>query len=244
MLRMKSITKAVATGCFKVATVSVIFLSIFFTTAVPTSHLQEASVGRHEIFNLSGRVTENSVSGLISILETARAEDTVTIYINSPGGFVKPGMNVLKAMENSKARHIEAVVTGMAASMAEGIATKADHVTMNYGSRMMFHFGGAGSYKFTGADKTSRDIGISTYVVLLDGFMKTQVGALLHKADWKTIDDGSEVWLTDVEYRQRGGDHFSGRYIKNVYLQQLIDFIASDSEGEYGVADIEWVYEK
>lgn len=214
---------------FKTSAALVVTLSFLFTVSPPYLYTASAPV-RHEVFNLDTAVSDKSVSGLVYLLETATPSDDITIYINSPGGSVEAGMIVLRDMQNSKANHIEAVVTGMAASMAEGIAMEADHITMKPGSQLMFHYGDAAGKVLTEADKHNPDLAISDYMLLMDGFMHLQDDTIVNKQGWDVIHKGGEYWVTDVQFKDRGGDSFDGRKIQNVYISQIINLI--DGFGE------------
>lgn len=70
---------------------------------------------RANIFDQVGPV-ENYIP-LIHILNTAKAGEIVTIYINSPGGFVTTGLRIMQAIHNCKAE-VHTVGVGPCMSIA------------------------------------------------------------------------------------------------------------------------------
>lgn len=227
-------SKIILTGLVNLTAATIISLSLFFTLHA-TLNIKQQLVGRHQVFNLSKEVNEKTVSGLLYLLQTATSDDDITIYINSPGGSVEAGMPVLKAMQESKANHIEAVVTGMAASMAEGIALESDHITMKPGTQLMFHYGSVGSKVLTESDMKSKNVAIANYMVLMDGLLHTQGDKFITKGGWSTIHKGGLYWLSDKEFKDLGGDGFNGRRVENVYIQQVIDFINGFESNENSI---------
>lgn len=71
-------------------------------------------------------------------LATAAPGERVTIEINSPGGYVIPGLAMANSIKNSKA-HVVAHVTGIAASMASAIMCACDEIQLEEGSFVMMH---------------------------------------------------------------------------------------------------------
>ncbi len=224
----------ILSAVFNTSALAVILLAVGGTLSPPQNVFRlDRTPGRHEVFNLSTEVTDKSVSGLLSLLRTAREEDDITIYINSPGGSVEAGMPVLEAMQESKANHIEAVVTGMAASMAEGIALESDHVTMKPNTKLMFHYGDVGGVVLKESDMHSKDEMLANYMTLMDGMMHTQEGQIITKEGWDIIHNGGMYWVSASEFKRLGGDTFNGRHIQNVYIKQMISLISGFQEAKF-----------
>ena len=71
-------------------------------------------------------------------LADAAPGERVKIEINSPGGYVIPGLAMANSIKNSKA-HVVAHVTGIAASMASVIMCACDEIQLEEGSFVMMH---------------------------------------------------------------------------------------------------------
>ena len=75
---------------------------------------------------------------LRAFLDGLNDGEEAEIEINSPGGLVIHGVEMANAIKNSKAK-ITAHVTGIAASMASGVACACDKIVMEEASFMMIH---------------------------------------------------------------------------------------------------------
>jgi ATP-dependent protease ClpP protease subunit len=75
---------------------------------------------------------------LFMILSKLTENDTLTIYINSPGGSVSVGFAIIAAMKNAKCKIIT-VNLHLAASMASGIWAMGDELRLEPGAITMFH---------------------------------------------------------------------------------------------------------
>lgn len=64
--------------------------------------------------------------------------DTITVRINSPGGFARDGVAIMGALARHPAK-VTAIVDGLAASAATIIAMGADEVLMGTGTEFMIH---------------------------------------------------------------------------------------------------------
>lgn len=92
-----------------------------------------------------GYATENAWWGrtigpdaVTDFLADAAPGERVKIEINSPGGYVIPGLAMANSIKNSKA-HVVAHVTGIAASMASVIMCACDEIQLEEGSFVMMH---------------------------------------------------------------------------------------------------------
>lgn len=88
---------------------------------------------------LDTEVTVESAKPIIAVLNKATSKDTVIILINSPGGSVGAGGEIIDAMKASKAKNIIAYVPSYAASMATLIATEADALYVTPVSIILIH---------------------------------------------------------------------------------------------------------
>ena len=90
---------------------------------------------------------------LIDILVTAKENDVVTIYIDSPGGMIAAGGLIASAIHHSKAT-VNTVARGLCASAAALIhsAAKPGHATVSHFAVMLYHM------------SSHSDIGTSTMI--------------------------------------------------------------------------------
>lgn len=64
--------------------------------------------------------------------------DTITVYVNSPGGIADDGIAIMNALARNKAK-VTAHIDGLAASAATIVMLGADEIVMGAGSRLMIH---------------------------------------------------------------------------------------------------------
>lgn len=106
-------------------------LSLAVLGSLPSPHYINVS--------LDSEVTEASVAPVVLALYSATPDDTVVISINSPGGDVQAGMQILDAMKGSKAKDVIVSVGQFAASMAAEIAQEAPVMEVTPESIVLIH---------------------------------------------------------------------------------------------------------
>ncbi len=79
---------------------------------------------------LNGNITTVNTAPIIKALQRAKSTDTVTIQINSHGGDIYSGLNLIKAMHESKARAVVVHVQQYALSVAALVALEADKIVL------------------------------------------------------------------------------------------------------------------
>ncbi len=107
------------------------FLALILACALAVSHPAAADglfdakeilrVEPDRTITLTGPVGENAMEAAVHLLDlAAKSTDDIYMVINSPGGNVLPGMQLVQAMNIAKSRGIEirCVVPNLAASMA------------------------------------------------------------------------------------------------------------------------------
>ena len=141
-------------------------------------------------------------------LAAMRQGDDVEIYINSPGGFVFAGNEILNAINDAAARGVKVTLTvgAYAASIAAAIIAQARGVTVraHRNSKLMFH----GAYSITvGGEQIHRDE--AELLARINADIKQALvarGADAAKiADW--FAEGREGWINAAEAVEIGLVH-------------------------------------
>lgn len=91
--------------------------------------------------SLEGDIKEGSLSTHIKKLNSLTKDDTLTLYIRSPGGSVYEMTKMTVAMVNSPAKTIISVVDEYAASAAAFITAFSDRIILQNDAEMLFHLG-------------------------------------------------------------------------------------------------------
>jgi hypothetical protein len=85
-------------------------------------------------------INDNSVKDAVTKLTHAEAGTIMYLFMNSPGGSLYAGLDLISAMESTKA-YVIVVIDTKAASMATLIAFAADKINAKPGAYFLFHFG-------------------------------------------------------------------------------------------------------
>ena len=136
----------------------------------------------------------------------AEAGDDVELYINSQGGSVFAGSEMVNALKQFKAtgKRLEITVGSMAASMAANMVAMsgADKVRAHSNSKIMFHgaygmtFGGKGAHEDSAALLAQINADVISTLSALPRADKTQVKG------W--FDEGREGWLSAKQALEMG----------------------------------------
>lgn len=127
------------------------------------------------------------------ISELQNAQEDVTLTINSPGGDVFAGLNIVNAIRKC-AYKVHGQVEVLAASMAAIIALACDDVTIDEYSVMMLH----NCWTVTGGNKEQiqKDLDAMTAI---DAIIHDIISAHAVDKDLAASLDGGDMWLTAVQ---------------------------------------------
>ncbi len=192
------------------------------------------------ITDVRGQIEENGLDKSIKVLKQATEDDTVLVFINSPGGSVIEMLKMIQAMEHSRARHITTIVKDVAASAGAAIAISGDEIVVSDTSILLFHLGSATNTDTGEIITFSVDMDTSKlpklerdYLSLMVNLLKKQgkelgltpnhIYASLHGADG--------LILTGTEFKRF---NFYGRGLRHntVYLGAITALIKYIERGE------------
>ncbi len=128
--------------------------------------------------------------------------DTITAYVNSPGGDVFDGLSIANALRTHPAA-VTVIVDGLAASAATIIACAADEVVMSAGSQYMIHdawgiaIGNADRMRVVGAmlDRTSAEL--AGWYAQKAGGTADEWRERMRAETWYTADEAVAAGLAD-----------------------------------------------
>jgi ATP-dependent Clp protease protease subunit len=135
---------------------------------------------------------------LVSLFRSASPYDHITMYINSPGGNLQAGLQLISAMNDCQAT-IVTVLDGIAMSLAPIILFAGKEIIINDDSMMMFHdysggFYGKGSENFSSSAAWNR-----LYKQLLTSYAYP----FLSKDEIDRICSGQDFYFGTDEVRKR-----------------------------------------
>jgi ATP-dependent Clp protease, protease subunit len=145
------------------------------------------------VVHLNGVIDDDSAAAVVTQIRAAT--DPVILVLNSPGGSVMAGFNILQAMDEDG--NVTAVVDGLCASMCSVVLADAPHRAMTIGSIVMLH-------QSAGTAEGHRDQVESTVQALtaVDRAMEAILGRAMNLTPEEIethIHDGHEWWINAPE---------------------------------------------
>ena len=112
----------------------------------PYNYFEQAIHSKiHHFYISEGIGSPEKYVDMIHRIRMAGPEETVCIHLNSPGGSIDTGVQIINAMRSSLA-NIVASVESEACSLATMIFLAADEMVVHDDCMMMFHNFSAGAY--------------------------------------------------------------------------------------------------
>lgn len=150
-------------------------------------------------FYLSDKVIEPvHYIDMVETIRNASEADTVYIYLNTQGGNVNTGIQLVNACRESAAT-IHTVLDGEAGSLGALLLLVGDIITINDNGMLMFH-----NYSSINAGKGHEQ----RSKILAEGlwyveFLKDICFPFLSEAEIDKIANGSDIWLNAVDAKER-----------------------------------------
>lgn len=105
----------------------------------PYSYLQQQVVRTVHHFYINSIIEEaHKYSEMVFRIQTAGPEDIIYMHLNTAGGYMDAGIQIINAMQSSQA-HVIAALEGEVASMGTFIFLAADEFVVHDNSSMMIH---------------------------------------------------------------------------------------------------------
>lgn len=152
-------------------------------------------------FYLSTIIGEPSLyTDMVHTIRAASQHDIIYLCLNTPGGRLDTGIQIINAMKASKATVIS-VLEAEAASMGAIIFLAADQHIVNDNCRMMFHdfSGGATS----GAKGNEQFKELTASIQLYNKLLKNVCVPFLSNEEVDRIIKGEDVWMDSDQIRKR-----------------------------------------
>lgn len=108
------------------------------TTVTVVEYPNKNSTSMHYIINFKDSFNSSSAKVTTEILTQANTDDSILIEIRSPGGSLKALVEILDAMQDTKAK-VHCNIQGWAASTAAILAWNCPTLSADHGSLVLFH---------------------------------------------------------------------------------------------------------
>lgn len=101
--------------------------------------LYELNVSRIYNIYINKQIYEaDRYTDMINLIRNASQYDMINLYINSPGGNLYTGLQIINAMKDSQA-HVRTILDGVAMSLAPLILFAGNDIVVNENTMIMFH---------------------------------------------------------------------------------------------------------
>lgn len=135
---------------------------------------------------------------MIHKINTAQTDDTIYIHLNTPGGYMSTGVQIINAMQSTPA-HVVTVLAARAFSMGTFIFLAGDEYLLHDDSRMMFHnFSGE-----TGGKGNEMASMVESTVSWFTKLLKKYCSPFLTDDEVNRIIKGEDIWMDADEIRKR-----------------------------------------
>lgn len=135
---------------------------------------------------------------MIHRINIASPADVIYIHLNTPGGQLDTGVQIINAMQNSQAK-IVTVLESMAHSLGTMIFLAGDEMVVNDNCMMMFHnFNGGMVGK--GNELTSQ---LDATVKWFNTLAKKVYIPFMSEDEFERISRGEDLWMQSTEIRKR-----------------------------------------
>lgn len=169
------------------------------TKPKPYQQYDHVYTAQHTHFYLSQAIGgPHLYTDMIHRINTASGSDTIVIHLNTSGGHLDTGVQIINAMQNSQAK-IVTVLEGLAYSLGTLIFLAGDEMVVNDHCMMMFHnFKGGVIGK--GNELTSQ---LDATVKWFSMLAKKIYIPFLTEDEFTRITKGEDLWMHSAEIRKR-----------------------------------------
>jgi len=165
----------------------------------PYSFYQQKMTARQLHYYISGPLEDQSkYTEMIHQIRSAGQNDVVNVHLNTPGGLVSTGVQIISAMRASQG-HIVTHLEGEACSMGALLFLTADEMVVYDDSLLMFHNYSGGAFG-KGHEITSMVDATNRWYAKL---AKTVCTPFLTESELNKIFDGADFWMLSDEVESR-----------------------------------------
>jgi len=166
---------------------------------LPYNYYEQKMTARHLHYYISGHIEEPSkYTEMIHKIRSATANDVVHLHLNTPGGQVSTGVQIISAIRASQG-HVVTHLEGEACSMGALLFLSGDEMVVYDDSLLMFHNYSGGAFG-KGHEITAVVDAVNKWYSKLTNTICTP---FLSKAELKKIFDGADMWMLSDEVEER-----------------------------------------
>lgn len=165
----------------------------------PYNFYQQKILARNLHYYISGPIEDPSkYTEMVHQIRTAGPNDVINIHLNTPGGLISTGVQLISAMRASQG-HIVTHLEGEACSMGALLFLTADEMVVYDDSLLMFHNYSGGAWGKGHEITASVDASNRWFTKLA----RTVCVPFLTEAELDRIFDGADFWMLSDEVEDR-----------------------------------------
>jgi len=165
----------------------------------PYNFYEQKATSRHLHYYISSRLEEPAkYAEMIHQIRSASANDIIHLHLNTPGGLVSTGVQIISAIRASQG-HVVTHLEGEACSMGAILFLSGDEMVVYDDSLLMFHNYSGGAFG-KGHEITAVVDAINRWYTKLT---KTICVPFLTEGELKKIYDGADIWMLSDEVEER-----------------------------------------
>ena len=135
---------------------------------------------------------------MIHVIRSASPGDVIYLHINTTGGQLDTGIQIINAMRESKA-HVVASIEAQAYSLGSMIFLAADDYIVHENSMMMIHNFSSG---MAGKGNEQR-LRLDAITTLFDQFVRPIYVPFITDVEYDDVIEGKDMWMQTTEIRER-----------------------------------------
>lgn len=135
---------------------------------------------------------------LLNKFRSAEPGDTIFIHLNTPGGYIDTGVQIINAMRDCPAR-IVTVLDGTVCSMGSLIFLAADEYIVHSNTRLMFHNYSGGTYGKGNEQIAQLESTVDWFTTMFYEICFP----FLEESELESIVAGQDLWLNADEIQER-----------------------------------------
>ena len=165
----------------------------------PYNFYEQKATSRHLHYYISSRLEEPAkYAEMIHQIRSASANDIIHLHLNTPGGLVSTGVQIISAMRATQA-HVVSHLEGEACSMGALLFLSADEMVVYDDSILMFHNYSGGAFG-KGHEITAVIDATNKWYTKLT---KSVCSPFLTDAELVKIFEGADMWMLSDEVQTR-----------------------------------------
>jgi ATP-dependent protease ClpP protease subunit len=165
----------------------------------PYTHYEENVSRRVHHYYLSSAIREPDLYiDMVHKIQTASSDEMIYIHLNTPGGHLDTGVQIINAMQATRA-HVTVSIEGNCHSLGTLIFLAADEFVVHDNCLMMFHNFSGGTYG-KGNEQQSQ---IEAQIKWFNTLAKKLYVPFLSLTEFDRVVRGEDIWLQSEDIRTR-----------------------------------------